>query len=59
MIILVGTLLFGRQWQCSTLCLFNGFAFEVFEPIFPLFGKKRKMTKNMLKIFSALPWFFR
>ncbi|MFL0267376.1 hypothetical protein [Candidatus Clostridium radicumherbarum] len=24
-IVLAGTLLFGRRWQCSTICLFNGF----------------------------------
>ncbi|MDY0288238.1 MAG: 4Fe-4S binding protein [Sphaerochaeta sp.] len=36
--ILVGTVLFGRRVQCSTLCLFNGFASEVFAPAFPLVG---------------------
>jgi len=57
-IILGGTLLFGRRWQCSTLCLFNGFASEIFDPAFPLIGKNRKMKKNMLKTFTILRWIF-
>ena len=57
-IIVVGTLLFGRQWQCSTLCLFNGFASEVFAPAFPLIGKKKKMKKGALKAFAVLRWAF-
>ena len=57
-IIVGGTLLFGRQWQCSTLCLFNGFASEVFAPIFPLIGKVKKMTKGALKAFIVLRWAF-
>ncbi len=39
--ILVGTLLFGRRLQCSSLCLFNGFAAEIFEPAIPLGGKRK------------------
>lgn len=57
-IVVVGTLLFGRRWQCSTLCLFNGFASEVFAPAFPLIGKKKKMTKGALKAFAVLRWTF-
>jgi len=57
-IVIGGTLLFGRRWQCSTLCLFNGFASEVFAPAFPLIGKKKGMTKGMLNIFTILRWFF-
>ncbi|MDF2613070.1 MAG: 4Fe-4S ferredoxin [Clostridia bacterium] len=57
-IIIIGTLLVGRRWQCSTLCLFNGFASEVFEPAFPLVGKSKKIKPNTLKIFSCLRWVF-
>jgi len=57
-IVIGGTLLFGRRWQCSTLCLFNGFASEVFAPAFPLIGKKKKMTKGILKAFAVLRWAF-
>ncbi len=39
--ITIGTVLFGRRLQCSSLCLFNGFAAEIFEPAIPLMGKKR------------------
>ncbi len=56
--VLVGTLLLGRRWQCSTLCLFNGFASEVFAPAFPLAGKKKQAGKSTLKIFSYLRWLF-
>ena len=55
-IVLLGTLLFGRRWQCSTLCLFNGFASEVFAPVFPLIGKKKKVGKKAIRIFSIIKW---
>jgi ferredoxin-type protein NapH len=58
-IIIIGTLLFGRRWQCSTLCLFNGFAAEVFSPAIPLVGKNKQPLKpKMLKILSLLKWIF-
>lgn len=57
-IVLMGTLLFGRRWQCSTLCLFNGFASEVFAPAFPLVGKAKQVTPRKQKIFSVLRWSF-
>jgi len=57
-IVAVGTLLFGRRWQCSTLCLFNGFASEVFAPAFPLIGKKKKITQGSLKAFAIVRWTF-
>lgn len=57
-LVILGTLLFGRRWQCSTICLFNGFASEVFAPAFPLVGKTRKMKPNTLKVFSVLRWLF-
>ncbi|MGM0651898.1 MAG: 4Fe-4S binding protein [Bacillota bacterium] len=55
-VVFIGTLLLGRRWQCSTLCLFNGFAAEVFAPAFPLIGKRRKIKPAVLKIFSGLKW---
>ncbi|MDD2352632.1 MAG: hypothetical protein PHX56_03590 [Atribacterota bacterium] len=39
--ILIGTLIYGRRWHCSMICLFNGFASEIFEPAIPLIGKKK------------------
>jgi len=44
-----GTVIKGRRWQCSTLCLFNGFASEVFDPVFPLAGKAKKTGPGLLK----------
>jgi polyferredoxin len=55
-VVLAGTLLLGRRWQCSTLCLFNGFAAEVFEPAFPLLGKKKKAGGKLLHLFSVMRW---
>ncbi|NCB41851.1 MAG: 4Fe-4S dicluster domain-containing protein [Clostridia bacterium] len=57
-VVILGTLLFGRRWQCSTLCLFNGFASEVFAPVFPLIGKKKKISARGLKWFFLLRTFF-
>lgn len=57
-IVIVGTLLFGRRWQCSTLCLFNGFASEVFAPAFPLVGKSKKGSPRTLRILAVLRWVF-
>ncbi len=59
-IVLIGTLLLGRRWQCSTICLFNGFASEVFAPAFPLLGKKKKVQPNIMRalmIFKGLMFF--
>ena len=56
--VLIGTLLLGRRWQCSTLCLFNGFASEVFAPAFPLAGKKKPASKFTLKFFAFIRWLF-
>ncbi len=58
LIIILGTLLFGRRWQCSTICLFNGFASEVFAPAFPLVGKTKELKPTTLKVFSLLRWLF-
>ena len=61
-IVLIGTLVFGRRWQCSTLCLFNGFAAEVFSPALPLLTKRRatrtqgtlRVTKKEARRFSVI-----
>ncbi len=55
-IVFGGTILLGRRWQCSTLCLFNGFASEVFAPAFPLIGKGKKVKPSLLKVFNFLKW---
>ncbi len=53
--ILLGTLLFGRRLQCSTLCLFNGFAAEIFEPAIPLVGKRiSPLSKKHLKTLAVV-----
>lgn len=57
-IVILGTLLLGRRWQCSTLCLFNGFAAEVFAPAMPLVGEPKKMDEKRLKVFLVLRWVF-
>lgn len=56
-IVFLGTLLFGRRWQCSTICLFNGFASEVFAPAFPLVGKKKKAQPKTIRILMILKCF--
>lgn len=40
LVVFAGTALLGRRWQCSTLCLFNGFAAEIWAPAFPLLGNR-------------------
>ena len=57
-IVFFGTLLFGRRWQCSTICLFNGFAAEVFAPAFPLIGKRKHAQPNAVRILTILKWIF-
>jgi polyferredoxin len=57
-VVLVGTLLLGRRWQCATLCLFNGFASEVFDPVMPLLGARKKVKARGLKWFAILRWLF-
>ncbi len=55
-IVLIGTLFFGRRWQCSTICLFNGFASEVFAPAFPLIGKKKKVNPTTVMVLMIVKW---
>lgn len=57
-IVFFGTLLFGRRWQCSTICLFNGFASEVFAPAFPLIGKRKQAQPNSVRALTVLKWTF-
>ncbi len=58
-VIFVGTLLLGRRWQCSTICLFNGFAAEVFDQAIPLIGKKKKNVKeSKVKLLYGFKWIF-
>ena len=46
LVVLIGTLLYGRRFQCSTICLFNGFAAEVFDPAIPLVGKEENEVQD-------------
>jgi Pyruvate/2-oxoacid:ferredoxin oxidoreductase delta subunit len=55
-VVLIGTVLFGRRWQCSTICLFNGFAAEVFAPAFPLIGKKKPVQFTKIKVLMIIKW---
>ncbi len=57
-LVLLGTLLFGRRLQCSTLCLFNGFAAEVFDPVIPLTGTRQKPGKRQMVLLTAARWGF-
>ena len=57
-IIFIGTLLWGRRFQCSTICLFNGFAAEVFAPAMPLLGKQKKLKPRTLAVLYVLRWLF-
>jgi ferredoxin len=57
-LVFVGTALFGRRWQCSTLCLFNGFAAECFAPAMPLVGKEKFRGDRARKAFRILRWVF-
>ena len=59
LVVLIGTLLYGRRFQCSSICLFNGFAAEVFDPAIPLIGKRRRIIKpRTLQFMSILRWVF-
>ncbi len=57
-VVLIATLLFGRRFQCSTICLFNGFAAEVFDPAMPLIGKRRQPKPGTVKALYVLRWVF-
>lgn len=57
-LVFLGTVLFGRRLQCSMLCLFNGFAAEVFDPAIPLIGKRRKPSKGQRAALAIARWGF-
>jgi polyferredoxin len=57
-LIFLGTLLFGRRLQCSMLCMFNGFAAEVFDPAIPLIGKRRRPGRRQMKALTVARWGF-
>ncbi len=56
--VFLGTLLFGRRLQCSMLCLFNGFAAEVFDPAIPLTGHKYKPGARQIAALTIARWGF-
>jgi len=56
--IYIGTYFRGRQLQCSTLCLFNGFIGEIFSPIFQHKKRAFKFLKPFRKIFIVIGIFF-
>jgi ferredoxin-type protein NapH len=55
-IVLAGTLLFGRRWQCSTLCLLNGFVCEIWPSAIPLAGKKKVPGRRARALLAAARW---
>lgn len=56
--VFVGTLLFGRRLQCSSLCLLNGFVAELWAPALPLVGKARKPGKRGIALVRLVRWIF-
>lgn len=50
-VIVIGTLIQGRRWQCSSLCMFNGFAGEIFSCASP--SKEKKKRGLFLKKFRS------
>lgn len=54
----IGTLLFGRRLHCSHLCLFNGFAAEVFDPAIPLIGKQKHPSQKTLAYLEWVRYIF-
>lgn len=55
-IVFIGTIISGRRFQCSYLCMLNGFASEIWTDVFPLLGKKKKLNNIWLKFFKFLRW---
>jgi ferredoxin-type protein NapH len=58
LVVLIGTLLYGRRFQCSSICLFNGFAAEVFDHAIPLIGKRRRIKPRILRLSDFFRWVF-
>ncbi|MEJ2242465.1 MAG: 4Fe-4S dicluster domain-containing protein [Candidatus Bathyarchaeota archaeon] len=57
-VVFIGTLLYGRRLQCSSICLFNGFAAEVFDPGIPLLGKRRNLKHRTVRFMNVIRWLF-
>lgn len=57
-VVFIGTLLYGRRLQCSSICLFNGFAAEVFDPAIPLIGKSRRIKPRTIRFMKVVRWVF-
>lgn len=55
-VVFLGTIIGGRRFQCSYLCMLNGFASEIWSDIFPLIGKKKKLNNILLNFFKVLRW---
>jgi len=58
LVVFIGTLLFGRRLQCSSICMFNGFAAEVFDPAIPLIGKRKNVKGGTLRVLKVVRWLF-
>ena len=57
-LVFIGTLIYGRRLQCSSICLFNGFAAEVFDPAIPLIGKQRRLKPRTARFMNIIRWVF-
>ena len=57
-LVFIGTLIYGRRLQCSSICLFNGFAAEVFDPVIPLIGKQRRLKPRSARFMNIIRWVF-
>lgn len=55
-VVFIGTLIMGRRWQCSYLCMLNGFVSEIWSDAFPLIGKKKELNGNWLKLLNIFRW---
>ena len=58
LVVLIGTLIYGRRFQCSSICLFNGFAAEVFDPAIPLIGKRKRIRLRTIRFMNIFRWVF-
>ncbi|SRR6056297_300680 len=56
LIVLIGTLLIGRRWQCSYLCMLNGFVSEIWSDVFPIIGKRKQVNKGWLNFLKVFRW---
>ncbi len=56
--VFVGSLVFGRRLQCSSLCLLNGFVAEVWAPALPLVGKRKATSAAVRRFLTWIRWIF-